>query len=104
MFKDPSSPVRSLRAVDALVSVVPDSLSDVEYAQHAAGSSSTDDPDLVTWNVEWTAPEAGGAVLFHAAANSGNGDNSPLGDLVYTTEATSSGPVHAPAPSRSPVR
>jgi hypothetical protein len=77
----------SFQSVDSRVAVVPDSVSDVVYAQHAAGSVASQDSELATWNVEWTAPDRAETVLFHAAANSGNGDNSPLGDLVYTTEA-----------------
>ena len=42
----------------------------------------TDDTELATWNVEWTAPQTGGAVLFHAAANSANGDY--IADWVMT--------------------
>jgi hypothetical protein len=39
------------------------------------------------WTVEWEAPPAGGAVIFHAAANAANDDSSPLGDFIYTVEA-----------------
>ena len=44
---------------------------------HTRGSS---------WSLEWTAPGSGETVAFHVAANSGNGDESPLGDLVYLAE------------------
>jgi hypothetical protein len=42
--------------------------------------------EVARWTVEWVAPVDGGPVHFHAAANSGNGDNSPYGDLVYAVE------------------
>lgn len=70
------------------------------YLHHTAEGSRTANPDGATWMVAWTAPtelatpaaEPGGALLppvvFHVAANSGNGDNSPLLDLVYVGEAT----------------
>jgi hypothetical protein len=92
----------TLRAVDPKVAVVPDSVSDVVYAQHAPGTARTDDPELATWSIEWTAPLAGGAVRIHAAANSANGDDSPLGDLVYTTEARTTSRVGDPAKTASP--
>jgi hypothetical protein len=49
------------------------------------------------WTFDWTAPAAGeGTVTFYAAGNAANGDNSPLGDFIYSTsvasmEATSTG-------------
>jgi hypothetical protein len=40
------------------------------------------------WTVHWTAPDpAHGQVVFHVAANAGNGDDSPFGDFIYTTSA-----------------
>ena len=41
------------------------------------------------WTLSWTAPDAGGPVVLHAAAVAGDGDDSELGVFVYTTEATS---------------
>ena len=60
----------------------------VPYAHHTREGSGTSVPDLATWSLEWIAPLEGGPVALHVAANSGNGDNSPLGDLVYTSEVT----------------
>lgn len=56
------------------------------YAHHTVDGSVAPDSDGSSWTVEWVAPAAGGAVVFHVAANSGNGDNSPLMDLVYQAE------------------
>lgn len=61
----------------------PDSLVADYVAQTAKGADVTD-PSGATWRVHWTAPPGRGAILFHLAANSANGDESPLGDLVYT--------------------
>ncbi|MEQ9570426.1 MAG: choice-of-anchor V domain-containing protein, partial [Longimicrobiales bacterium] len=55
------------------------------YARHTRAGSRVDDPSITAWRVLWTAPPHATEVRFHGAANSGNGDNSPFGDLVYTT-------------------
>jgi hypothetical protein len=45
-----------------------------------------------TWTLRWTAPaEGAGSVVFHAAANAGNDDDSELGDVVHTATARSAG-------------
>lgn len=76
-----------LESLDPRTAVVPDSTGHVLYVQHAAAGAEVEAPDMATWSFQWTAPEEGEAVavIFHAAANSANGDNSPLGDLVYST-------------------
>lgn len=56
----------------------------VPYAQHAPDGTVPVSAELALWRLAWTAPRSGGRVLFHAAANSANGDSSPLGDLIYT--------------------
>ena len=78
------TPAGRLAPVDRRVAVV-DSMG-VPYAQHAAVGAVPETPDLARWTVEWLAPAAGDEVRFHAAANSGNGDNSPFGDLIYAVE------------------
>ena len=60
----------------------------VQYVQHARGASWTGGAPAASWSFAWTAPD-GGPVVLHAAANSSNGDESPLGDIVYTAEARS---------------
>lgn len=73
-----------LRPRDERVQVLaPDSLP-TEYAAQTRAGSEADSPDEARWTLAWTAPEGGGPVRFHGAANSANGDESPLGDLVYT--------------------
>jgi hypothetical protein len=80
----------SLRGTDELTAPAPDEDGRIVYIQHtraavAAGSR-------VRWVVEWTAPEAGDPVIFHAAANASNGDDSALGDFIYTAAAESQPP------------
>ena len=70
------------------------------YAHQTEEGTEVPDPSGSSWTVAWRAPEGpaaaggngpgapgSGEVVFHVAANSGNGDNSPLLDLVYTAEA-----------------
>ena len=58
----------------------------VAYAHQNGVGSPAQTPDGSNWLVEWTAPESYDPVVFHVAANSGNGDNSPLSDLVYRAD------------------
>ena len=68
-----------------------DSHGDVQYAgQKQAGSSVT--ADAARWTIEWTAPARGGPVIFHAAANAADGNESADGDFVYTAAAESAPP------------
>lgn len=54
----------------------------VQYAQHTlAGSAAAG--NSASWTVEWTAPACGRAVTINVAANAGDDDASPLGDVVY---------------------
>lgn len=78
-----------LQPLDGRVQVLaPDTLRARYAAQTRAGSEPLSSEEA-RWTVVWTAPGGGGPVRFHAAANSANGDESPLGDLVYTVEASS---------------
>ena len=51
--------------------------------------ASVEDPDVVRWTIEWVAPDRGGPVAFHVAANAADGNESADGDFVYTTTAES---------------
>jgi hypothetical protein len=56
----------------------------VEYVNHRlAGSAPTDDGGT-HWTLVWTAPDRGGTVMFHAAGNAADGDDSAMGDHVHT--------------------
>lgn len=41
----------------------------------------------VRWKLSWIAPDGAGRVLLHAAAVAADGDESELGDRVYTLES-----------------
>lgn len=63
--------------------------SGVDYVHQTRAGSVPSTPALARWRIEWTAPgEASAPVLFHVAANAANGDESPLGDRIYTLEET----------------
>lgn len=78
------APAGVIEPVDARTAVT-DSAG-IYYLQQTETGSATADPSGSRWSFSWRAPQAGGPVVMHVAANSGNGDNSPLGDLVYTAE------------------
>lgn len=58
----------------------------IDYIHHTAGGSELGAGDVASWSFEWLAPPDLAPVVFHVTGNSANGDNSPLGDLIYTTE------------------
>ncbi len=56
----------------------------VQYAGHTRAGTVVAG-DSTSWRVEWTAPRrTGGSVRFHLAGNAADGDESQLGDHVYT--------------------
>lgn len=67
--------------------LAPDSLP-ASYAAQTVEGSEPASGEEARWTVLWTAPPDG-AVRFHAAGNSADGDDSPLGDLVYTARTES---------------
>lgn len=73
-------------AVNERVAVQVDDSSGIEYVQHTIAGSGLASDQLASWTFRWTAPHSTDAIVFHVAANSANGDNSPLGDLIYTAE------------------
>jgi hypothetical protein len=83
----------SLRALDERVRVTEGTRSGVQYATQARPGIQLGQAGRIEWVVEWTAPAAAaGAVVFHAAANAANGDESQFGDLVYTATQTARAP------------
>ncbi|RMH11683.1 MAG: hypothetical protein D6701_14675, partial [Gemmatimonadetes bacterium] len=58
----------------------------VAYVHHTGAGSTPDRPTHAAWTFVWTAPDEPLPVVLHAAANSANGDDSPLGDLIYSLE------------------
>ena len=73
-----------MRALNERVRVVEESGRAIQYAQHTAPGSRLAKTDSIAWTVEWIAPGGGGDVVFHVAANAANGDDSELGDYIYT--------------------
>ena len=63
----------------------------IDYVQHTREGSAVDAGNVTVWQVHWTAPAASDPVIFHVAANNANGDDSPLGDFIYTAEASTAG-------------
>lgn len=63
----------------------------VTYLHQSRVGSATADPNGARWPIVWVAPESTEPVALNVAANSGNGDDSPLGDLVFMTEAQLNG-------------
>ncbi|MDX1395447.1 MAG: choice-of-anchor V domain-containing protein [Gemmatimonadota bacterium] len=75
----------SLATTDDRVGLTDPSITGVQYVQHTSSGVPADGEEAA-WTFEWTAPAERGTIALHVAANSGNGDNSPLDDLVYTAE------------------
>ena len=63
----------------------------VQYAYHSRPGTQLTATGVVRWTIRWTAPAGSRAVLFNAAANAANDDDSPSGDFVYTSRARSRG-------------
>jgi hypothetical protein len=59
--------------------------SGVHYIHHVYAGTRRTAPDTARWQIQWTAPEASGVIMFHIAANAADDDGSPLGDMIYTT-------------------
>ena len=79
----------SLSPVDPRTQVGTDASTGIQYASHSDIGADPVSPERGTWVVEWTAPSSDDSVVLHVAANSANGDNSPLGDLIHTLERVS---------------
>jgi hypothetical protein len=75
-----------LEPLDGRVMVRPGA-NGVDYVGHTTEGSELPAPGApATWSFYWIAPQEEEVVLLHLAANSANGDDSPLGDLIYTAE------------------
>jgi hypothetical protein len=76
------SPAGRVVSLDEYTLVTRDPETGVEYIQHTeAGAALVD--GLGRWVFDWIAPEGDEAVVLHITANSANGDDSPLEDLIY---------------------
>ena len=82
----------ALERLNERVRVRTDSVALVQYAYHTEGGAELTSQELGAWTILWTAPESVGDVLLNVAANSANGDDSPIGDLIRTLERRSTAP------------
>jgi hypothetical protein len=64
----------------------------IQYAGQKKAGATPAAADTATWTIEWTAPDGGGPVVFHVAANAADGNESADGDFVYTAAAESGPP------------
>ena len=78
-----------LRSTDATTQQISSEDGRVQYIQHTKQGATEHSRGAAEWRFEWIAPAEREAVAFHAAANASNGDDSPLGDFIYTTSLTS---------------
>ena len=71
-----------------------ESQSAVQYASQKKGGSSVSAAHATRWTIEWIAPDRGGPVIVHVAANAADGNESADGDFVYTaaSETASASP------------
>lgn len=66
--------------------------SGVQYAGQRQAGAAVNSNDTARWAIEWTAPDRGGTVIFHASANAADGNQSADGDFVYTAVGESAPP------------
>lgn len=81
-----------LRSTDQLTETVRGEDNRITYVQHTKAGAVVLTPGTAQWTFEWTAPNAGGLVVFHVAGNASNADASPLGDFIYTATGRSESP------------
>ncbi len=63
---------------------------EVEFAHHTVSGTEPVENAAARWSLQWTAPETGsGTALLHISAVAGDGDDSQMGDAVYTLELES---------------
>jgi hypothetical protein len=59
---------------------------DVQYANQQKAGTEPAAPHTARWSLVWTAPDGDRPVVFHVAANAGDGDGTAEGDYVETAE------------------
>lgn len=64
----------------------------ISYLNQSVAGSRRTLPDTLRWSVRWTAPQSGGAVVFHASGNAADGDGSTSGDYIHTFMTESRAP------------
>jgi hypothetical protein len=77
----------SLESIDERTTIVSDKDGSIQYARHTRTGSAPPAKGAMNWSIRWRAPVGpAGTVVFNAAANAANFDESPLGDYPYTFE------------------
>jgi hypothetical protein len=93
-----------LLASDPRVEVVEHGNPRVLYARQTLEGAAPPARGEASWTVRWIAPEeAAGPVVFHAAANAANDDDSELGDAVHPAAARSESPMDLASLCAAPV-
>jgi hypothetical protein len=91
-YEDDSTQAGTLAVADSLkdrVKVVIDR--GVQYAYHSRPGTELSAAGVARWTLLWTAPAGNRPVVFNAAANAANGDDTPGGDFIYTSRLRSRG-------------
>jgi uncharacterized protein (TIGR03437 family) len=67
----------------------------VEFVEHTAFGTRVGITERTVWIIEWTPPATdAGDVIFYAAGNAANNNNTNAGDRIYTTASRISGPCN----------
>jgi hypothetical protein len=84
------------KVVGDTIQVVPGNDGRVKYVSHTAAGNSPTSAGGCDWKFTWIAPVvAHGRVEFDVAANAADGDDTPVGDHIYTSELNSTAPPPA---------
>jgi hypothetical protein len=79
----------SFEVLDARSEVAAGAEGPIQYVRQTFAGSSPEMKGSILWSVAWRSPRDSAApVVFHAAANAANYDDSPLGDYPYSLEST----------------
>lgn len=88
----------TFRAPDARTQIVSAPGSAIQYIQHTKLGSDLAGPNEGRWTISWKAPlPSVGRIIFHAAANAADDDQSALGDFIYTASRIAHSPALRPS-------
>lgn len=82
-FKESGAQAGLMTSEGAHVSI--DTQGGIQYAGQKREGAVAESAGTARWTVMWTAPDPGGPVVFHVAANAANGNASADGDFIYTS-------------------
>jgi hypothetical protein len=87
--------------------VMVESRGGIEYANQRKAGTALAAAHTARWSLVWTAPDTRRPVVFHVAANAGDGDGTAEGDFVETATAETmpakARPPHSDATSAPPT-